>query len=209
MAETFRHYPQAIANTMLIKEMCTGWKLELGKPMLPNFPLPEGQDVVSYFLQVARDGLNARFEEAKKAGRTIDHAAYHERLEMELKVIVGMKFPGYFLIVWDFNPLCERERHSGGAGAWLRRGLARRVCDAHHRPRPDALRPVLRALPEPGTHLDARLRRRLLHGPARGGHQVRGPALRPEFGGTDRDLPRAEGAQRDQGRCPRKGGFSD
>jgi len=102
MAETFRHYPQAIANTMLIKEMCTGWKLALGTPMLPNFPLPEGQDVVSYFLHVAREGLNARFEEAKKAGRTVDHAAYHERLEMELKVIVGMKFPGYFLIVWDF-----------------------------------------------------------------------------------------------------------
>ncbi len=102
MAETFRHHPAAIANTMLVKELCTGWKLELGKPMLPNFPLPEGQDVTGYFMQVARDGLQARFAEARKAGRTVDEQAYTERLEMELKVIVGMKFPGYFLIVWDF-----------------------------------------------------------------------------------------------------------
>ena len=32
----------------------------------------------------------------------VDEAVYHQRLQRELDVIVGMKFPGYFLIVWDF-----------------------------------------------------------------------------------------------------------
>ncbi|MBI5531111.1 MAG: DNA polymerase III subunit alpha [Deltaproteobacteria bacterium] len=102
MTELFKHRPDAISNTLLISEMCTGWKLKLGQPMLPTFPLPEGQDAESYFMQVARDGLKARFEEFQRIGFKFDPQQYIDRLEHELKVIVGMKFPGYFLIVWDF-----------------------------------------------------------------------------------------------------------
>jgi DNA polymerase-3 subunit alpha len=102
MAHVFRDHRDAVTNTMLIAEMCTGWKMKLGTPMLPNFPLPEGQDTTSYFMKVAREGLQARFEEIHKTGRRFDPAVYTERLEHELKVIAEMKFPGYFLIVWDF-----------------------------------------------------------------------------------------------------------
>ncbi len=102
MAHLFRDLPDAIDNTLQIAERCSGLKLVLGKPMLPNFQVPDGFDEAGYFRHVAREGLDRRFVEfGDKRGR-IDEAAYRARLEIELDVICAMKFPGYFLIVWDF-----------------------------------------------------------------------------------------------------------
>jgi len=102
MAERFPEWPDAIKNTLAIAEMCSSWKLKLGEPMLPSFELPEGQDTTTYFIKVAMDGLQARFDEYKSVGTTVDEPLYRKRLEREISVIVEMKFPGYFLIVWDF-----------------------------------------------------------------------------------------------------------
>src|ERR1019366_2182516 len=49
-----------------------------------------------------RQGLVRRFEELAVQGKNVDREAYGKRLEIELGVIAAMKFPGYFLIVWDF-----------------------------------------------------------------------------------------------------------
>ena len=70
--------------------------------MLPHFTVPEGYDVDGYFRHVSREGLQRRFAEFRSSAKAVDEAAYSRRLEIELDVIVGMKFPGYFLIVWDF-----------------------------------------------------------------------------------------------------------
>ncbi len=102
MAHVFRHQPDAIANTMRVMEMCTDWKLNLGHPMLPSFEVPQGSDTTTYFIKVAMDGLVRRFEEYRAAGKPVDEEVYRKRLEREISVIVEMKFPGYFLIVWDF-----------------------------------------------------------------------------------------------------------
>lgn len=102
MAQTFRHLPEAISNTLVVSEMCTGWKLKLGTPMLPKFPTPGGIPAAEYFRQVAREGLQKRFEEFALVGKKVDEEAYKKRLEMELDIICKMDFPGYFLIVWDF-----------------------------------------------------------------------------------------------------------
>jgi len=102
MAHTFRDYPRAIANTLEIAERCKGLKSVLHAPMLPSFPLPEGFDTDSYFRKVSHDGLTRRFVEFGRIGKTVDEASYRKRLDMELDIIIGMKFPGYFLIVWDF-----------------------------------------------------------------------------------------------------------
>ena len=91
-----------MANTLAIAERCKGWKLKLGNPMLPTFPLPEGMSAEDYFRKVAREGLDRRFAEMGERRARIDEAFYRQRLETELEVIVGMNFPGYFLIVWDF-----------------------------------------------------------------------------------------------------------
>ncbi len=101
MTKLFSAHPEAIKNTLAIAEKCA-LKLKLGEPMLPNFQVPEGYDTEGYFRHVAKEGLHARFAEFQKTGKKVDEEAYAKRLEMELDVIAKMKFPGYFLIVWDF-----------------------------------------------------------------------------------------------------------
>ncbi len=102
MEALFSGHPEALSNTLRIAEMCSELKLQLGKPMLPNFQVPDGYDTDEYFRHVSREGLVRRFEEMKARGQRIDEANYRARLERELEVIIGMKYPGYFLIVWDF-----------------------------------------------------------------------------------------------------------
>ncbi|MEO7032987.1 MAG: DNA polymerase III subunit alpha, partial [Polyangiaceae bacterium] len=102
MVQTFSALPKAIDNTLLITEMCSGLKLNLGQPMLPRFTVPEGYDTDGYFRHVSLLGLQDRLNEFRGIGKVVDEAVYHQRLERELAVIVGMKYPGYFLIVWDF-----------------------------------------------------------------------------------------------------------
>ncbi|MFO0616073.1 MAG: DNA polymerase III subunit alpha [Polyangiaceae bacterium] len=103
MVHTFRANPEAIARTLEVAERCTSFKLKLGEPMLPTFPVPEGYDADGYFRFVAERGLEQRFEELAKTGRAdVDKEQYRARLKIELDVICQMKFPGYFLIVWDF-----------------------------------------------------------------------------------------------------------
>ena len=102
MVQTFSALPKAIDNTLLVTEMCSGLKLDLGQPMLPRFNVPEGYDTDGYFRHVSLQGLEQRFAEFRALGKVIDEGVYHQRLQRELDVIVGMKYPGYFLIVWDF-----------------------------------------------------------------------------------------------------------
>ncbi len=102
MADSFRGYPEALRNTLRVAEMCSGVELKLGTPMLPKFQVPEGFDTDSYLRRVALDGLERRFAQLRTLGVAFDEEVYRARLERELGVIIQMKYPGYFLIVWDF-----------------------------------------------------------------------------------------------------------
>src|SRR3954469_15799250 len=105
MADTFKDYPDAIANTMRIAERCNV-KIAEGENFLPDFDVPIGFTVDSYFEHVARDGFAQRLPRLKQLAlegalrHTIDE--YERRLAYELDMIKMMKYPGYFLIVWDF-----------------------------------------------------------------------------------------------------------
>ncbi len=104
MAELFADIPEAIANTVAIARRCS-LVLELGKPFLPDYPVPEGLTMDEYFRQLSHEGLDARlavlFDTAAPDFRE-HQATYRERLDFELDTIVQMGFPGYFLIVMDF-----------------------------------------------------------------------------------------------------------
>ncbi len=78
--------------------------------------------------------------------------------------------------------------HPGGTGAGERGGLLRGLLPAHHRPRPAALRPALRALLEPRAPPDARHRHGLRLALPRRDDPLRGPALRARQGRPDRHL---------------------
>src|SRR5210317_507850 len=103
MRERFKEFPGAVAESVKIADRCD-FELEFGQPHFPNFPLPEGETLDSYFERLARQGLKERLAALRDKGELTAELEkiYHERLEMEIGVIKAMEFPGYFLIVSDF-----------------------------------------------------------------------------------------------------------
>jgi DNA polymerase-3 subunit alpha len=106
MHRLFAHAPEVCTRTMQFPERCA---LELAKVEnpFPEFEVPPGETIDSYFEQVCRAGWKKRRETAiaHLESRGIlrkSIAEYEARLEREIDCIKQMKFPGYFLIVWDF-----------------------------------------------------------------------------------------------------------
>ncbi len=99
MRRLFAQYPGAVDNTMRIAERIHT-SLDVTGHHLPNFPVPKGKDLASYFEEVVRDGLKRRM--ARDVPRKHEPQEYRDRLESEIEIIKTMGFPGYFLVVWDF-----------------------------------------------------------------------------------------------------------
>ena len=78
-----------------------------------------------------------------------------ERLAYELQVISDMGFSSYFLIVWDLIKHAKDNGIRVGPGRGSAAGCAVAYCLRHHRPRPDPLRPAVRAVPQPEPDLHA------------------------------------------------------
>ncbi|RTL03644.1 MAG: DNA polymerase III subunit alpha, partial [Lysobacterales bacterium] len=118
MAELFADLPEALENSVEIARRCN-LTLTLGKPRLPNFPVPAGMSVDDYFAEASRRGLQERFAKMFDA-TAADYAErtrpYRERLETEIGVIVQMGFPGYFLIVADFIQWAKSQQIPVGPG---------------------------------------------------------------------------------------------
>jgi len=105
MAKVFGDYPEALSNTMAIAERCNV-KLASGEAHLPDFPVPAGFTVDSYFEQVVRQGFAERLPRlqamAARGELRRPLADYESRLVYEIDMIRRMNYAGYFLIVWDF-----------------------------------------------------------------------------------------------------------
>ena len=106
MAKIFAHAPHVVSGTMQFPERCN-LKLHKVDNPFPAFPVPEGETLESYFERVCREGLQKRLatsvEHLRSTGllkKTIPD--YQARLDREIDCIKQMKFPGYFMIVWDF-----------------------------------------------------------------------------------------------------------
>ena len=104
MAELFADIPEALANTVEIARRCN-MTMNLGTPVLPDFPIPDGLTIDEYFRKASHEGLDERLKILLDESAP-DYAAkekvYRDRLNIELDVILQMGFPGYFLIVADF-----------------------------------------------------------------------------------------------------------
>lgn len=118
MVELFSDIPEAVANTVEIAKRCS-LELTLGKNFLPDFPVPEGMSIDDFLAEESRKGLEERLD-AIFDREAEDFAAlrkpYDERLKIELDVINGMGFPGYFLIVADFIQWGKDHRVPVGPG---------------------------------------------------------------------------------------------
>jgi DNA polymerase-3 subunit alpha len=104
MAELFADIPEALANTVEIARRCN-LVLELGKPYLPDYPVPDGMTMDEYFRQLSHEGLDKRLDllfDSAAADFPDKQKNYRDRLDFELETIIQMGFPGYFLIVMDF-----------------------------------------------------------------------------------------------------------
>ncbi len=103
-------HPEVITNTKAIADRCEV-TIELGKILIPKFPVPKGETEKSYLHKLVYSGLAWRYggvaEDTAKtlsiqdAKKTLPKDVA-ERAVYELDVIASMGFNGYFLIVQDF-----------------------------------------------------------------------------------------------------------
>ena len=94
MAQRFRRYPGAVANSVLIADQLS-FPLRKAKPKLPDQQVPPGETPMSWLRKLCEKGV-----EEKYAGGELLLKA-RDRLEHELEVIDRLGFPGYFLIVYE------------------------------------------------------------------------------------------------------------
>ncbi|QTL92535.1 DNA polymerase III subunit alpha [Aeromonas jandaei] len=102
MCELFADIPEALENTVEIAKRCNV-TVRLGEYFLPNFPTGD-MTTEDFLVAKSKEGLEERLEFLfpDPAVRAERRPEYDERLDIELKVINQMGFPGYFLIVMEF-----------------------------------------------------------------------------------------------------------
>lgn len=100
MRKLFSDIPHALDITWDIATKCS-FEFSLGNYFLPTFqaPEPDAPDIEQYFEKVCWEGFARLRPLLEKQGKAIPE--YEKRLKYEIEKIREMKFPGYFLIVWD------------------------------------------------------------------------------------------------------------
>ncbi len=100
MAELFRDYPEAIANTLRIAERCT---FDLTRDLdyrFPDCPVPEGETPESYLRKLCRQEASYRYPNFS--------GEVEERLERELALVEKHGLSGFFLIHREILQLAEQ-----------------------------------------------------------------------------------------------------
>jgi DNA polymerase-3 subunit alpha len=126
MRALFSELPEACDNTLWIAERAQV-EIELGKPTLPQFPVPDAFRRATYEESATAYLRHLTFEGAARRYGTPLPEEVRSRLDYELGVIESMGFSAYFLVVGD---LIDHARRSGirvGPG----RGSAAGCCVAY------------------------------------------------------------------------------
>ena len=101
MKALFADLPEAIANTVELSSRLKFTLEDLGYEF-PKYPVPEGESMMSFLRERAREGFQSRYghapAELKERARS--------QIDRELALIEKLKLPGYFLIVWDLIHFC-------------------------------------------------------------------------------------------------------
>lgn len=102
MCELFADIPEALENSVEIAKRCNV-TIRLGEYFLPQFPTGD-MTTEDFLVKKSKEGLEERlaFLFPDPEVRQKKRPEYDERLDIELKVINQMGFPGYFLIVMEF-----------------------------------------------------------------------------------------------------------
>lgn len=136
-AEIIDHWqdtcPEAVLNTKRIADRCNV-DLQLGRILIPKFPLPDGENEKTYLDKLVFQGLVYRYG-GKKLDETLDLSITEcrqileqvdtnrdethkilPRIDYELSVVDKMGYNGYFLIVQDFINWGKSQRIVYGPG---------------------------------------------------------------------------------------------
>ncbi len=119
MALDFPGHEDAMRRTLEVAERCNV-EIELGKILLPEFPVPDGRDAFDYLVELCEKGLERRYDKVT--------AELRERLQFELKTVREMGFADYFLIVQDFIGFAKRNGVSVGPGRGSAAGSLAAYC---------------------------------------------------------------------------------
>jgi error-prone DNA polymerase len=104
MARLHHRHPGAVDAAAALAAECA-FDLQLVAPQLPPYPVPPGHDEASWLRELVRRGATERYgprgaERVPGAWAQIDH---------ELRVIEDLRFPGYFLVVYDLVEFCRTQ----------------------------------------------------------------------------------------------------
>ena len=136
-AEIIEHWqdtcPEAVLNTKRIADRCDV-DLQLGRILIPKFPVPDGEDEKTYLDKLVFQGLVYRYggkkleettklsvEECRKILEKVDEERDEAHkvlplIDYELSVVDKMGYNGYFLIVQDFINWGKSQRIVYGPG---------------------------------------------------------------------------------------------
>jgi DNA polymerase-3 subunit alpha len=124
-------HPEIFDNTQLLADMCNV-ELELGKPIFPDFPVPEGETQSSYLKKMCYSG----FEKKYGHWTEVEKLKAKERLEYEFGVIEKMGFVEYFLITWDLLSKVGKIEGIDGCGRGSSAGSVVSYCLEIHQAEP-------------------------------------------------------------------------
>ena len=114
MEAIFGEIPESLKNTLAIAEKCN-LELEFGKSKLPHYVPPAGTTLSQRLRQLAEIGLKNRYR-IDRQNFSEKQKPIIERVEMELKVIENMGYPGYFLVIQDIVNFAKENGIAVGAG---------------------------------------------------------------------------------------------
>jgi len=106
MSALFSDLPEALENNFNLPFRCN-FRPQFSKPVLPNISSEKKGSADEILKKDSLDGLKNKFLkvfkiEEKNLDKNKDYLKYKNRLNHELKIIIVMKYPSYFLIVSDY-----------------------------------------------------------------------------------------------------------
>jgi len=106
MSALFSDLPEALENNFNLPFKCN-FRPQFSKPVLPNISSKKEGSADEILKKDSLNGLKEKFLKTFKIdGKNLDindkFLKYKDRLDHELKIIIEMKYPSYFLIVSDY-----------------------------------------------------------------------------------------------------------